>query len=45
MKNVLIIAKKIGGKKTAAKVRMEAILEELNLNDLRERFIYEVHGA
>ena len=45
MKNELIIAKKIGGKKTAAKVRMEAILEELNLNDLRERFIYEVHGT
>ena len=24
---------------------METMLNELNLNDLRERFIYDVHGT
>ncbi len=40
MKNELIIAKKVGGGKKAARERQEAILRELNLEDLRERFAY-----
>jgi hypothetical protein len=40
MKNELIIAKKTGQAKHSAKQRMEAILTELNLTDLHNRFIY-----
>lgn len=38
MKNELIIAKYTGQKRRNAKERLEAILEELNLNDMQERF-------
>jgi hypothetical protein len=38
MKNELIIAKRVGGPKRAALERMEAILDTLGLQDLRERF-------
>ena len=40
MKNELIIAKKVGGGKKSARERQEAILRELNLEALRERFAY-----
>ena len=40
MKNELIIAKKISNGKANARARQEAILEEMNLMDLRDRFIY-----
>ncbi|KJV29975.1 SAM-dependent methyltransferase [Aquitalea magnusonii] len=40
MKNELIIAKKTGKGKQSARERQEAILRELNLEDLRERFVY-----
>ncbi|POA96844.1 SAM-dependent methyltransferase [Chromobacterium sinusclupearum] len=40
MKNELIIAKKTGKGKASARERQLAILEELNLMDLRERFAY-----
>lgn len=40
MKNELIIAKKIGKGKKAARERQESILRELNLEELRERFAY-----
>ena len=40
MKNELIIAKKVGKGKQSARERQEAILRELNLEDLRERFVY-----
>lgn len=40
MKNELIIAKKIGGRKTSAVIRQTAILKELCLTDLTNRFIY-----
>ncbi|WP_114152768.1 class I SAM-dependent methyltransferase [Chromobacterium haemolyticum] len=40
MKNELIIAKYTGQRKNSARERQEAILKELNLEDLRERFVY-----
>lgn len=40
MKNELIIAKYTGQRKNSARERQEAILRELNLEDLRERFVY-----
>ena len=40
MKNELIIARKTGGPKRDARDRAEAILKELNLESLRERFAY-----
>ncbi len=40
MKNELIIAKKTGKGKASARERQLAILDELNLMDLRERFAY-----
>ena len=40
MKNELIIAKRGGAPRKNAKQRLEQILEELNLLDLRSRFIY-----
>ncbi|WP_018150432.1 class I SAM-dependent methyltransferase [Leeia oryzae] len=40
MKNELIIAKKVSNGKASARARQEAILEEMNLTDLRDRFIY-----
>jgi hypothetical protein len=40
MKNELIIAKKTGKGKQSARERQEAILHELNLEELRERFVY-----
>ena len=40
MKNELIIAKKTGKGKSSARERQLAILDELNLMDLRERFAY-----
>src|SRR5690606_20373718 len=40
MKNELIIARYKGSPKRSALIRMEQILEELNLEDLRSRFIY-----
>ncbi|WP_303783695.1 SAM-dependent methyltransferase [Azovibrio restrictus] len=40
MKNELIIAKKTGGPKRDARERAEAILKELNLESLRDRFVY-----
>lgn len=40
MKNELIIASKTGGPRRDARERAEAILQELNLESLRHRFIY-----
>jgi energy-coupling factor transporter ATP-binding protein EcfA2 len=40
MKNELIIAKRTGVPRKNAPERLEQILTELNLLDLRERFIY-----
>lgn len=40
MKNELIIARATDAPRGNARARAEAILDELNLNDLRERFIY-----
>lgn len=40
MKNELIIAKKTGNGKKSARQRQEAILDELNLTELRDRFVY-----
>lgn len=40
MKNELIIAKKTSGRRGDALERLEAILKELNLESLRDRFIY-----
>ena len=39
MKNELIIARHVGQKRTNATERLEAILRELNLEDLRGRFL------
>ena len=41
MKNELIIAKRSGAPRKNAHERLEQILAELNLSDLRERFIYQ----
>ncbi len=40
MKNELIIARATGQRRGNARERLESILAELNLQDLRERFIY-----
>jgi hypothetical protein len=40
MKNELIIAKKIGGRKASATARQTAILKELCLTELTDRFVY-----
>ncbi|MDZ4200896.1 MAG: SAM-dependent methyltransferase [Gallionella sp.] len=40
MKNELIIARRKGAPRKNAKERLSQILQELNLNELRERFIY-----
>ena len=40
MKNELIIARHHGTPRKDAQARLEAILQELNLTDLRERFVY-----
>ena len=40
MKNELIIARKTGQIRKNANNRLEQILVELNLNELRDRFIY-----
>ncbi|MCW3480598.1 SAM-dependent methyltransferase [Neisseriaceae bacterium JH1-16] len=40
MKNELIIARRTGQRRKNAQERLEAILAELNLEDLRERFVY-----
>ncbi len=40
MKNELIIARRTGTPKNSARQRAEQILRELNLEELRERFIY-----
>jgi len=40
MKNELIVARNIGTPKKSAQQRSEQILRELNLEELRERFIY-----
>ncbi|MCB6181979.1 SAM-dependent methyltransferase [Leeia sp. TBRC 13508] len=40
MKNELIIAKKTNSGKASARQRQEAIIEEMNLGELRDRFIY-----
>ena len=45
MKNELIIAKRSGQIRQNAESRLAAILTELNLDELRERFIYDLHGA
>ncbi len=39
MKNELIIARRAGQKRTNATERLEAILHELNLEELRGRFL------
>ena len=38
MKNELIIAKYTGQKRKNARERLDAILEELNLNEMQQRF-------
>ena len=40
MKNELIIARRINKPRKDAQQRLEAILSELNLNELRDRFVY-----
>jgi len=40
MKNELIVARRTGQRRKNAQERLEAILAELNLEDLRERFVY-----
>ena len=45
MKNELIIAKRSGQIRQNAESRLAAILTDLNLEELRERFIYDLHGA
>ena len=40
MKNELIVARATGKPRGNARERAEAILDELNLADLHERFIY-----
>jgi hypothetical protein len=40
MKNELIIAKKVGGRKASAAARQTAILQELCLTELTDRFVY-----
>ena len=39
MKNELIVARYVGQKRTNATTRLEAILHELNLDELRDRFL------
>ena len=38
MKNELIIAKYTGQKRKNARERLDAVLEELNLNEMQQRF-------
>jgi hypothetical protein len=40
MKNELIIARKTDATRKNAQQRLEQILEQLNLQDLRPRFVY-----